>query len=154
MGRVICKAKHFTVEILDKPHVSRLEGGHLVIRPKKKVVDRSDLSKEQAIELMKLTMLFGKAMMVGLKKRGIKMGRINYQDNGNWALLKGKGHLHVHLYGRAKDSVIQQYGEALYFPPKGSNVYNHTEPLNAGDVKAILTEVKKFLAAKKYRGWH
>lgn len=149
---VIYRGMHFTVEIISKPHVDRIEGGHLLIRPKKAVVDRSDLTPEQAVELMKLTMIFGKAMMKALPKRGIKLGRINYQDNGNWALKEGKkGHLHVHLYGRAKNSVVQQYGEALYFPPKGSNIYNHTKPLNSGDIKAILSEVKKLLASKKYR---
>jgi len=149
---IIYRGKHFVVRILPKPHVDRKEGGHLIISPKVEVVDRTKLSKEQALELMKLTIIFGGAMMRVLPKRGIKLGRINYQDNGNWALKEGKGHLHVHLYGRAKNSVIQQYGEALYFPPKGSNVYTHNKPLNAGDVKSILVEVRKLLKGK-YKSW-
>jgi len=143
-GKIIHRTANFVLRVLDKPHVSREDGGHLIISPRKTVVDRSELSKELAYELMKLTVVWGKAMMRGLRKRGVPVGRINYQDNGNWALKEGgKGHLHVHLYGRSKKSVFQQYGEALYFPPKGSNVYNHNKPLNTGDVRAILSEVKK-----------
>jgi len=137
----------------DKPHIDREEGGHLVLDPIKSHLDRTTLSHEEASELMKLTMVFGKAMAVGLRKRGIKIARINYQDNGNWALKEGKkGHLHVHLYGRAKDSTFQEHGEALYFPAKGTPVYDSFEKLNAGDIKAILLEAKKLLSSK-YKDW-
>ena len=43
-------------------------------------------------------------MSVGLKNRGIELGRINYQDNGNW-----RQELHIHLYGRAKNSKYQKF---------------------------------------------
>ena len=43
-----------------------------------------------------------------MKNRGINIERINYQDNGNWAYLKGtKPMFHIHLYGRTKESKVQ-----------------------------------------------
>ena len=38
---------------------------------------------------MRLSMLISEAMIEGMKNRGINIERINYQDNGNWAYLKG-----------------------------------------------------------------
>lgn len=84
----IYQTKNFIVESVDRPHVTRLDGGHLKIYPKERVRDRTCLSPRLAIELMRLTMLVGEAMSIGLNNRGIDVGRINYQDNGNWSVLK------------------------------------------------------------------
>ena len=51
---------------------------------------------------MKLTMVTGEAMQNVLTKKGIDIGRINYQDNGNW-----RHELHVHLYGRARGARVK-----------------------------------------------
>jgi hypothetical protein len=39
--------------VIDYPHVSRRDGGHLVISAKIPVEDRTKLTREQAVELMK-----------------------------------------------------------------------------------------------------
>ena len=109
---LVFETRHFQIVTPEHPHVSRSDGGHLIINPKVPVEDRTQLSREQAIELMKLTMVAGEAMKTVLTQRGIDIGRINYQDNGNW-----RHELHVHLYGRARGATIQPYGHPLAFPP-------------------------------------
>src|SRR5437764_821208 len=108
----IYESKHFRIDTHDRPHVSRSDGGHLVINPRVIVKDRTELSAEQAIELAKLTMAAGEAMQSVLPQRGIDIERINYQDNGNW-----RHELHVHLYGRARSARIQPWGTFLQLPP-------------------------------------
>src|SRR5690606_7747870 len=108
---LILETDHFTVEVPTHPHLDRADGGHIVINPKVTVIDRTMLSVEQTQELMELTMIVGEAMKTVLNSHGIDVGRINYQDNGNW-----REELHVHLYGRAKSAVQQLYGQALHFP--------------------------------------
>jgi len=46
---VIYEARHFVLRTLDQPHVSRADGGHIVIDPKVAVEDRTQLTREQAI---------------------------------------------------------------------------------------------------------
>ena len=136
------------------PHVTRVDGGHLTINPKVKVVDRTKLSPKLATELMKFTLVVGVAFAVAMKKRGVPLERINYQDNGNWALHTKQGpHLHIHIYGRAKKPVYQVSGEALYFPNQENSYYKHTEPLNGGDLRQLKVEIKKVLATPKYKNW-
>src|SRR5262245_25719669 len=101
---LIFKTNNFLVEAADKPHVARADGGHIKITPIEKIEDRSQLTPKQATELMRLTMIVGEAMMAALNKRGVEIGRINYQDNGNWW-----PYMHIHLYGRAKTSKNQPY---------------------------------------------
>src|SRR5258708_2332871 len=81
---LIFESENFDVITPEQPHVSRSDGGHLIINPKVPVEDRTRLSREQAIELIKLTMVSGEAMKTVLTQKGIEIGRINYQDNGNW----------------------------------------------------------------------
>ena len=108
-----------------------MDGGHLVINPKVSVQDRTKLSKDLVIELALLTNLAGKSMVDGMAERGIKIGRINYQDNGNW-----RSELHVHLYGRALDATYQIYGEPIKVARRPEDKVTQ-EPLNEGDVEAI-----------------
>jgi len=146
---LIYESKNFNVEACDKPHVTRSDGGHIEIIPKVKIQDRQALTKEQASELMQLTRVAGKAMEVVMNRRGVDIGRINYQDNGNWSVFKPEGpHMTVHLYGRAKAAKIQKYGQALKFPEKKTNpeFYASNEPLKEGDI----TEIKKFIVDNLY----
>ncbi len=134
---------------LDQPHVSRADGGHIVIDPKVAVEDRTQLTREQAIELVKLTMVGGEAMKSVLTRKGIDIGRINYQDNGNW-----RAELHVHLYGRARDATLQPWGHALAFPPTREDFrreLGHLEPLREDDIIEVRAEIIRLLASEKYR---
>src|SRR3954453_16743740 len=129
---VVFETRHFEIVAPGQPHVTRADGGHLVIHPKTSVEDRTQLSREQAIDLVKLTMVAGEAMKKVLTRRGIDIGRINYQDNGNW-----RHELHVHLYGRARGATLQTYGHPLALPPTAQafkEQMGNLEPLNADDV--------------------
>ena len=134
---------------LDQPHVSRADGGHIVIDPKAAVEDRTQLTREQAIELVKLTMVGGEAMKTVLTRKGIDIGRINYQDNGNW-----RAELHVHLYGRARGAKLQPWGHALAFPATREafrKEMGHLEPLREDDIVELRAEIARLLAGDKYR---
>lgn len=146
---LIIASKHFEITAPTQPHVARSDGGHLIINPKVAVEDRTALSREQAIELVKLTMVAGEAMKTVLTRQGIDIGRINYQDNGNW-----RHELHVHLYGRARGATLQPFGHALSFPPTREAFIEHMgnlEPLRDDDVAALRSEITRLLATEKYR---
>jgi diadenosine tetraphosphate (Ap4A) HIT family hydrolase len=152
MDKEIFQTKNFIVEVAEKPHVTRTDGGHIRIFPKLKVVDRTELSPELAIELTRLTMIVGEAMAKALNKRDIDIGRINYQDNGNWSVFKPEGpYLHIHLYGRAKSAKIQKYGDACYFPQRSTGFYDSFEPLNDDDIKEIRKEIESIFKEDKYQ---
>lgn len=134
---------------LDQPHVSRGDGGHIVIDPKIAVEDRTRLTREQAIELVKLTMVGGEALKTVLTRRGVAIGRINYQDNGNW-----RAELHVHIYGRALAAKRQPYGHALDFCGTREDFrreMGQIEGLDTEDISALREEIARLLASDKYR---
>ena len=146
---LVFESQNFIIITPEQPHVSRGDGGHLIINPQVVVEDRTQLSRELAIDLMKLTMIAGEAMKTVLTQRGINIGRINYQDNGNW-----RHELHVHLYGRARGATLQTYGHPLAFPPTAAAFkaqMGNLEPLTADDVAALRAEIVRLLATEKYR---
>lgn len=148
---LIYEARHFILKTLDQPHVSRSDGGHVVIDPKVAVEDRTQLSPEQAVELVKLTMVGGEALKTVLTRKGISIGRINYQDNGNW-----RQELHVHLYGRALDAKLQPWGHALAFPPTREafrKVMGNLESLREDDITELRAEIVRLLTTDKYRNF-
>jgi len=147
----IYETQNFKVVSADQPHVDRKDGGHIKIVPKVRVCDRTELSPELAYELMLLTMLVGEAMRIGLNRRGIDIGRINYQENGNWGVFRREGpYLHIHLYGRAKSAEIQKYGDALYLPPRATGFYDGFQPLDDDDISEIRREIDRLLETEKY----
>ena len=149
---LIYSTKNFIVETPDKPHITRTDGGHITIYPKVRLVDRTQLSQKLAVELMRLTIITGKAMILALKKQGIDIGRINYQENGNWSVFAlGGPHLHIHLYGRAKNAKINKYGDACYFPQRDTGFYDKFKPLNKKDIQNVKKEMESILKQKKYQ---
>jgi len=155
--KTIFESDNFILVSVEKPHVSREEGGHLKISPKIRVADRLDLSPELATEMAWLEMLAGQAMTLALRKRGIDLGIINYQDNKNWGVFKPEGpYLHVHLYGRAKDARVQKYGEAILAPQRDTGFYDNFEPLNDEDIDEIKSQINQLLGEEKFKkeNWH
>jgi diadenosine tetraphosphate (Ap4A) HIT family hydrolase len=153
----ILQTTYFTVVAPERPHISREDGGHIIIAPKERLKDRTRLDPVAAIELMRLTMIVGEAMQNALNQRGIDVGRINYQENGNWGVFNPEGpHLHIHLYGRAKSSNVQPWGEACHFPKRETGFYDGFIPLNQGDVEAIQVEIHRLFDETKYKDerWH
>ncbi len=136
----IFETKNFILESSEKPEIDRLEGGHVKIIPKVPVEDRTKLTPEKAIELMRFTIVAGQAMKNAMKKIGVNIGRINYQDNGNWS-----PQLHIHLYCRAKDAKMQKYGEPIISGNK-----KEYKPLTLGDIKLIQEEIEKLFKLEKY----
>jgi diadenosine tetraphosphate (Ap4A) HIT family hydrolase len=148
---LVFASEHFEIVTPEHPHVSRGDGGHLIIDPRVPVEDRTKLTRDQAVELMKLTMIAGEAMKTVLTGRGVDIGRINYQDNGNW-----RHQLHVHLYGRARGATLQPYGQPLAFPPTREAFMadmGDLEALNDGDVAALNKEIVRLLGTDKYVGF-
>lgn len=144
---------NFLIQSAETPLVDRNDGGHITIDPKFPVSTRQQLTPQQAIELMMLTIVAGEAMTTVMNKHGVDIGRINYQDNGNWAVFKPEGpQLHYHIYGRAKSAVHQPYGQTLHFPHKDEfpELYKDLQPLTSGDVLEIGKEVKRLLKEEKY----
>lgn len=130
---IIYETIHFTLESHEKPEIDRKEWWHIKINPKRKVVDRTELTPAEAIDLVRFTIIAGKSMVVGMKQWWINIGRINYQDNGNW-----KPELHIHLYGRAIDATIQKYWDPI--------TPGHQEwflPLNEDDIASIRSECQR-----------
>ena len=149
----IYETENFLVDAWENPHIDREDGGHIIIFPKKKVVERRNLDTKQAIELMRLTIVVGQAMETAMNKQGVDIGRINYQENGNWSVFKPEGPFsHFHIYGRAKSAKIQKYGQALYFPHRDEQpeFYEKLKPLNEEDIKLIEEEIKNLLKLEKY----
>ena len=146
---LVFRSEHFEITVPAHPHVSRGDGGHLIVNPRVPVEDRTRLSRNQAVELVKLTMVAGEAMKTVLTRSGIDIGRINYQDNGNW-----RHELHVHLYGRARGARIQIYGHPIALPPTReafNKEMGDLEPLTEDDVAELKSEIGRLLLTDKYR---
>ena len=132
---IIYETKNFILESHEKPEISREEWWHIKISPKIDVSDRTKLNDELAVELMLFSIICGKAFKKWMKNRGIKIWRINYQENWNW-----KPHLHIHLYWRAITAKIQKYWDPLI--PWHKEWFEKLEEL---DILEIQKEIKKLI---------
>lgn len=98
------------------------DGGHIMITPKVRVNDRLQFPPKKAIEVMRLTMVVGQAMIKVMNEHGVDIERINFQENGNWGVFKPEGLLCTFIYlAGLRVPKIQKYGQALYFPHKEEN---------------------------------
>ena len=150
--RVLYETAYFKATAPLKPHIAREDGGHLILKPKQKCASRADLSPEQAKDCMRCTMLLGEAMIRGMKTRGVTIERINYQDNGNWAFLRGKDpSFHIHLYGRVRNCARQPFGQALFFPDPEDAYYAGLLPLDDSDIRAIREQIEALEKTEKYQ---
>lgn len=157
----ILETKNFTVVGHERPHQSRENGGHVVITPKKRYAHRNEMPLHLGTALMHLTMVVGEAVTKVMKRKGLNVIRINYQDNGNWAYkpaFNKPPHLHVHLYVRTKgeshpnkDKRFQAFPEALVFPPPESGYYKDFQKLTEEDCLDIKNEFENLLSANKYK---
>src|SRR5690606_3629097 len=149
---VILETRTFSVEVPGKPFVDREDGGHLRIMSKTKVKDRTELNTEQTVEYALLSEVVGKALEVGMTKRGIDIGNINWQEMGNWSVFKPEGiTLHMHIFGRAKNAKTQMYGEAVKLPFRDTGFYEGFEKLNQDDISVIKQEIADLLKVEKYQ---
>ena len=151
--KLIYETQNFKLLVPNRPHVSRLEGGHVFIREKNKhTKNRYELTPTELIELMRFTTLAGEAYEKAMNVRGIKVKRLNYQDNGNWAYLRGEEpFMHIHIYGRTEYSDKQTWGEALVFPDPFTEYYDDIEPINTGDIEEIRKQMALLEDSDKYK---
>lgn len=152
---LIYETSTFVLETPRTVFVDREEGGHIRIRSKINVSDRTKLTPEQAVEYMKLSMVAGEALTTVLNKQGIDIGIVNYQEMGNWSVFKPEGvTLHMHIFGRAKTATIQKYGEAVLLPRRVSGYYDGFEPLNENDIEEMKKEIERLLSTAKYKNFY
>lgn len=147
VDKVIYETTHFLVATIEKPHIDRKDGGHIVIICKNKNFKTlTDLPLPLAFELIDLAKQVGKVMINILQKNGVDIEMINYQINGNWSVKQiNPDPLHLHLYGRAKSSIYQKYGDALYLPQIQSGFYNSFKGLlikDIQDIQMVLYDIK------------
>jgi hypothetical protein len=155
MMPVFYETKNFKVKAADEALIDRKDGGHVLIIPKSYDASKEhrwQLKTKVAENLMTLSMIVGEAMFKAMIKRGIPLERINFQDNGNWSIgTKRKNKVHLHLFGRAKNSKHQKRGESIVFPKKKTKFWKKLNPLNEGDIKEILRQMKIISKKKKYK---
>ena len=136
---------NFKITTPSIPHIDKFDGGHLIVSPLVEVSSVTELSDELLLKMYKLVGLCELALIEVLGQQGIKIPFTNNQDNGNWALLNGKNKsLHIHIYGRAINSVKQVFGQALYCPSPNSTFYDNNCSLTESDIQAI----KEFVEGK------
>lgn len=146
--KVVYEDKYFAVSVPESPLNCRDDGGHLVMRKREKVTDRSDMTYEEAVDFMRISMAVGKAMYEVL---GIE--RMNYEDLGNWGLDDpGGAKMHLHFFGRSKVQIHQIRGQHMFLYPKDHPIYNgHLKPFTDDDIEKLRAKVKNVLMGEKYR---
>lgn len=154
---LIYETRDFTVAAAGHPLHSRENGGHIIIRPKRHFPDHFDLPLDIAAKYMHLSMLVGEAATIALRKRGLDVVRINYQEMGNWAYKPewtSQPNVHLHMFIRTMheshpddDPRFQAFPEALTLPPMGE-YYAKFQPLSEEDCAAIKIEIDELLRGK------
>ncbi len=146
--KVVYEDKYFVVSVPESPLNCRDDGGHLVMRKREKVTDRSDMTYEEAIDFMRISMAVGKGMYEVL---GIE--RMNYEDLGNWGLDDpGGAKMHLHFFGRSKVQIHQIRGQHMFLYPKDHPIYSgHLKPFTDEDIEKLRAKVKNVLMDEKYR---
>lgn len=147
MSRTVYEDRFYEVVAPPAPLNCRDDGGHLILAKKNPVTDRSDLSVEEAVDFMRISMAVGRAMYDVLE-----IERMNYEDLGNWGLDDpGGAKMHLHFFGRAKRQVHQVRGQHISLFPKGHPIYDgHLKPLTDGDIGRLRTAIAAILAEPKY----
>lgn len=147
----IFETDDYSVVTLQKPHIDREDGGHILIVLKNMdYIQFSRIPTNTAEKLAKIASIAGNAMERALVENGIDIGLINYQINGNWAVSSADPvPIHIHLYGRAKSSNRQKYGEALFLPLPSTGFYDCFTGINSSDIEKIRAYIAIDLASKE-----
>ena len=155
MDATIFESENFTVKVPSAPHVPRRDGGHIYVEANDNTIEeRVQLTPKQAVELAWLVSLAGQAYWDVMPQRGLDLYRLNYQDNGNWAFVRGERPvLHIHIYGRTRDEKHQSYGQALHLPYIDTGFYDGFEPLSNGDIQALRARMSELTGEKRFCDW-
>ena len=148
---LIYETENFIITTPAKPELSREDGGQVDIEEKHRIEDRLMLSPKAEIELAYLTHVVAEAFITVMRKNGVHVERINYQDNGNWCYIYNKKpHQHLHIYGRIFGSKKQPLPMSLYFPHPDDEFYTDNKPLTEKDISDIKTEIERLIKTEKY----
>jgi diadenosine tetraphosphate (Ap4A) HIT family hydrolase len=147
MNRCVYEDRYFQVVVPEFPLNCREDGGHLVVVKKIPVTDRSDMSYQESIAFMRISMVAGKAMYDVLR-----IERMNYEDLGNWGLDEPDGaKMHLHLFGRSHKQIHQIRGQHMFLYPKDHPIYEgHLKALSEDDEARLRTRIGELLAEPKY----
>lgn len=158
--KVIWETDNFIVVVPPDPHISREEGGHLIIigkGDKCRYNSRLDFTPQEILEVQRLCQMICNAYKKAMKKRNIDIVRINYFEAGNWAYKNEykengviKPFYHEHIYGRTLNAKKQVFPEAPYLPNRNTGFYDDFEPLNDEDISYIIEEMKILELDEKY----
>jgi len=145
--RQIYEDKYFVVSSPEHPLNCREDGGHLVLVKKEKVTDRSDMTYQEAIDFMRISMMVGKAMY-----QVLRVERVNYEDLGNWGLDDpGGAKMHLHIFGRAKEQTHQIRGQHMFLYPKGHKIFRgHLKPFTKDQIKKLTAKIEEISHEEKY----
>lgn len=152
--QIIYETDLLIVRAAGLPHVSRRDGGHIMVVPKRVVGERHELTPQEATECMWMTCVLDVAYKAGMSRQGIKIVKINYYEMGNWAWFNNPPtpRFHVHMYGRVWGTPKSQgFPEALLLPLKGDSYYEQTERLTAEDIAVIREEIEKTIQDPKFK---
>jgi len=146
-AKTVYEDNYFQVISPEFPLNCRDDGGHLVLIKKEKVTDRSDLTYQEAIDFMRISMAVGKAMYEVLA-----IERMNYEDLGNWGIDDPQGpKMHLHFFGRTREQTHQIRGHHMFLYPKGHRIYQgHLKTFGNDEVKKLRVKVKEILKEAKY----
>lgn len=149
----VYETDNFKVEAFQRPHVSREEGGHLVIKSKEKYFSsRMDLNVSEAKEVMRLSMLAAESLKRAMTNRNIPIIRINFMEAGNWAAKQDNPfYFHIHIYGRTENAKKQVWPEAVQLPDRSTGFYDDFVPLNEGDIKELKKQFSIIEKEEKYK---
>ena len=114
---------------------------------KEKVTDRSNMTYQEAIDFMRISMAVGKAMYEVLR-----IERMNYEDLGNWGIDDpGGAKMHLHFFGRAKEEIHQIRGHHMFLYPKGHKIYQgHLKAFSGDDLRQLRSRIEEILTEPKY----
>ncbi len=145
---VVYEDKYFKLISPELPLNCRDDGGHLILIKPEEVTDRSDMTYQEAIDFMRISMAVGRAMYEVL---GIE--RMNYEDLGNWGIDEpGGAKMHLHFFGRAAEQVHQIRGQHMFLYPKGHKIYEgHLKAFSSDDLTRLRTSIESILSEEKYK---
>lgn len=151
IDREILSTENFSIVTINPPHVSREDGGHIVIVCKvESIKTYEDMNDALSFELSILARLTGAGLKKALNMDYLSNGIVNYQINGNWSIDSiERDPLHLHVYGRSKHSINQKYREALYLPKPDTGFYKNNTCLNLNDIRIIKNYLLSNLQNRK-----
>ena len=111
-------------------HIDPQDGGHLVVVPNRHVSNRLQLTKDESVEMWEFSVIAAKSL-----SRLLSIDWYNFQENGNWTVDNPNlCHLHMHIYGRDRQSKNNPFGETLILMPPEKR--KHT-PYSANQIEIL-----------------